>query len=125
MLTGRADRKRARKKLLCALLAALLLTCIGACAETAEGPDLDLINPDLILAQDTVDYLELTGSRSGAIRRFRDAAKRIRKETNRTIPECWGLPHCPTIRRSAVLPFSALLPGRSLFTGDPRTERQW
>ena len=60
MLTGRADRKRARKKLLCALLAALLLTCIGACAETAEGPDLDLINPDLILAQDTVDYLQLT-----------------------------------------------------------------
>ena len=49
-----------KKKLLCALLAALLLTCIGACAETAEGPDLDLINPDLILAQDTVDYLELT-----------------------------------------------------------------
>ena len=67
MLTGRADRKRARKKLLCALLAALLLTCIGACAETAEGPDLDLINPDLILAQDTVDYLELTAPEGGRL----------------------------------------------------------
>ena len=67
MLTGRADRKRARKKLLCALLAALLLTGIGACAETAEGPDLDLINPDLILAQDTVDYLELTAPEGGRL----------------------------------------------------------
>lgn len=60
MSTGRADRKKAQRKLFCALLAASLLICAGAGAETAEGPDMNLVNPDMILAQDTVDYLHLT-----------------------------------------------------------------
>ena len=60
MSTGRADRKRARRKFLGALMAVSLLICAGAGAETAEGLDMNLISPDMILAQDTVDYLHLT-----------------------------------------------------------------
>ena len=60
MLTGRADRKKARGRFFCVLVAVLLLSGAGACAETTEGLDMNLINPDMILAQDTVDYLQLT-----------------------------------------------------------------
>lgn len=59
MKKSRANRKKAPKRLLCALLAALLLTGVVSCAGTAEGLDPMLVYPDLILAQNTADHLHL------------------------------------------------------------------
>ena len=53
-----ADRRRKPGRLLYALLAALLLTGAFVGAAAAEDAGL-LINPDMILAQDTADRLEL------------------------------------------------------------------
>lgn len=53
-----ADRRRKPGRLLYALLAALLLTGAFVGAAAAEDAGL-LVNPDMILAQDTADRLEL------------------------------------------------------------------
>ena len=110
MLTGRADRKRGRERLLCALLAALLLTGAGAGAETAEGSDVSLINPDMILAQDTVDYLQLTTPEGGRLTVRSDPSVPGRGEANPegNEPDYSGLlgfaalPNDPEIGRSSI-----------------------
>ena len=67
MAKGRTNRTGMPGRILCALLAILLLSGTGAGAGRAESPAPLPINPDLILAQDAADYLDLRGADGGRL----------------------------------------------------------